>query len=451
LLNVLDVDKFNVVNVDDVNRYLSLGMLEEPGLFPRLEALRTASAVFRMEFGLDQLPLEPGVIMIRGARQSGKSTWLEQAMRETIEDHGPGSALFLDGDHLRDADHLAEELVQLAAAFRKDTPVRRLFIDEITAVPDWVRALKRVLDRGELRHMLVVTTGSHASDLRHGKERLPGRKGKLARTGYLFLPVSYREFIAAGGEALGDSALAAYLISGGSPLACSELVRSGRVSEWVIETTRDWVQGECARSGRARRSLVSVMEQLHRHGGSPLGQTKLAREAGLANNTVAAGWIELLADLLCIGISPSWDASRRVESPRKPAKFPFINLLSASAWAPEAPRSSEEFGRMPPERQGVWYEWAVAQELFRRRALKGEDEPERIPFWQGADHEVDFVQSATEFVEVKLGRVTALDFGWFTRSFPRARLDVVCSTPFETDRIRGITLHDFLLGAGAAD
>jgi uncharacterized protein len=289
LLNVPDVDRFNVVNVDDVNRCLSLGMLEEPGLFPRLETLRTAPAVFRMEFGLDQLPLEPGVIMIRGARQ------------------------------------------------------------------------------------------------------------------------------------------------------------------WVIETTLDWVQGECARSGRARRSLVSVMEQLHRHGGSPLGQTKLAREAGLANNTVAAGWIELLADLLCIGISPSWDASRRVESPRKPAKFPFINLLSALAWAPEAPRSSEEFVRMPPERQGVWYEWAVAQELFRRRALKGEDEPERIPFWQGADHEVDFVQSAPEFIEVELGRATALDFGWFTRSFPRARLDVVCSTPFETDRIRGITLHDFLLGAGAAD
>lgn len=47
--------------------------------------------------------------------------------------------------------------------------VRRLFIDEITAVADWERGLKRVIDRGELRSVLVVTTGSRATDLRRGK------------------------------------------------------------------------------------------------------------------------------------------------------------------------------------------------------------------------------------------------------------------------------------------
>ncbi len=445
MLNVHDVGTVNVVNVDEVNRALSLGELGLPGLFPRLEALSTAPAIFQMELGLDRLPTEPGVILIRGARQSGKSTWLERVMRETIEEHGPGSALFLDGDHLRDADHLAEELLRLARAFRKDAPLRRLFVDEITAIPDWVRGLKRVLDRGELRGVLVVTTGSHASDLRHGKERLPGRKGKLARTAYLFLPISYGEFLRAGGRELGEHALAAYLISGGSPMACGELLACGRISEWVVETMRDWVQGECARAGRARRSLVTVMEQLHVHGGSPLGQTKLAKEAGLANNTVAAGWIEFLADLLCIGISQAWDASHDVMLARKPAKFPFVNLLVASVWAPEAPRSPREFLALPNERQAIWHEWAVAQELFRRRALAGEAEPERIPFWQGAGHEVDFVQQG-QFVEVKRGRATALDFAWFPKSFPRAHLDVVCATPFETDRIRGVTLHDFLLG-----
>jgi hypothetical protein len=46
-------------------------------------------------------------------------------------------------------------------------------------------------------------------------------------------------------------------------------------------------------------------ELLRRRGGSPVGQTKLAKEAGLANNTVAAGWTELLADLLCVGLSPA--------------------------------------------------------------------------------------------------------------------------------------------------
>lgn len=95
MLNVPNVGIVNVVNVDDGNGALSLTELDVPGLFPRLEALRSAPAVFRMEFGLDRLPIEPGVILIRGARQSGKSTWLEGAMREAVEEFGAGSALFL--------------------------------------------------------------------------------------------------------------------------------------------------------------------------------------------------------------------------------------------------------------------------------------------------------------------------------------------------------------------
>jgi len=334
----------------------------------------------------------------------------------------------------------------MAAAFGRDAPVRRLFIDEITAVSDWERGLKRVLDRGELRGVLVVTTGSRATDLRHGAERLPGRKGRLPRSTYLFLPISFAEFVRAGGSSLGNQALAAYLISGGSPLACGDLIRSGRLAESTIEIVRDWILGECARSGRSRRSLVAVMQELHRHGGPPLGQTKLAREAGLANNTVAAGWIEMLSDLLCVGTSAAWDEDRGCEIARKPAKFPFVNLLAATVWAPEMPRSAADLARLSLERQGTWQEWAAAQELFRRAAIRGAEEPERLPYWQSREHEIDFVAGDDRFVEVKRGRASALDFAWFARSFPKGHLTVICASPFEADRIGGVTLEAFLRG-----
>jgi uncharacterized protein len=444
LLNVLNVDNINVVNVEEMNRCLLAGELDREGLFPRLESLRDAPVVFRMHFGLDALPTEPGLLLIRGARQSGKSTWLEGALRETVAEHGPGSALYLDGDSIADDVSLSSELERMATAFRPDAPVRRLFIDEITAIDNWARGLKRVLDRGELRRVLVVTTGSRATDLRRASERLPGRKGKLARTTYIFAPIGYPEFLRAGGSALGDRALAAYTLSGGSPLASGELIRSGRIPEWVIEVARDWIQGEVARSGRQRSSLLAVMRELHRHGGSPVGQTKLAKEAGLANNTVAAGWIELLADLLCLGISPAWDAHRKIEIPRKPAKFPFVNLLAACVWARRAPRSPQELLGLPQDRRGVWHEWLVAQELFRRAALRGAPDPERIPYWQSEDKEIDFVGSPSELLEVKLGRAGALDFAWFPKTFPKSHLTVITTTPFETDRIRGITLDAFL-------
>jgi uncharacterized protein len=432
------------VNVDQVNTALLEGNLDLPGLFPRLETLAEAPAVFRVELGLESLPTEPGVILVRGARQYGKSTWLEGQIRDTIREHGPGSALFLDGDYLRDADHLAHEVARVASSFRAQAPVRRLFIDEITAVTHWERGLKRVLDRGELRRVLVITTGSRASDLRRGAERLPGRKGRLARTTYVFGPISYAEFLRAGGRSLGAQALDAYLLSGGSPVACGELVRSGTLSEWVIETVRDWIQGECARSGRSHAYLLAVMEQLHRFAGTPVGQTKLAREANLANNTVAAGWIEMLADLMCVGTSHAWDASTRRPLPRKEAKFPFVNLLAAAAWAPEVPRRPADLAALDRPQLGAWHEWAVAQELFRRRAIAGVADPERIPYWRGGGHELDFVTAPRAFVEVKLGRASALDLAWFPRTFPKSRLIVVCSTPFESDTIRGVTLDAFL-------
>jgi hypothetical protein len=65
-LNVPDVDAINGVNVDQVNEALLAVKLDAPGLFPRLEALAGAPAVFRFDFGLDELPEAPGLIPIRG-------------------------------------------------------------------------------------------------------------------------------------------------------------------------------------------------------------------------------------------------------------------------------------------------------------------------------------------------------------------------------------------------
>lgn len=248
--------------------------------------------VFRPDFGLDELPEEPGVLLIRRPRQYGKSTWLEDQLRSTIASAGPGSAFYLNGDQLTDVEALVAAVRELVPWFRKDAPVRRLFIDEITAVDHWEKGLKQLLDAGELRGVLVVTTGSSATDLRRGAERLPGRKGRLARTNYLFTPISFAEFERVCGARFGEQAAVAYLLSGGCPVAAAELARNGRLPEYVIEMVRDWVLGECAASGRARGSLLAVWDVVTVRGGSPIGQALLAREAGLANNTVAAGYLD---------------------------------------------------------------------------------------------------------------------------------------------------------------
>src|SRR5688572_8567195 len=104
------------MNVADRNQLYFNGILDAEGLFPHLE--RTPpNGFFNWDFGLAELPQEPGIIVIRGPRQYGKSTWLEYQLRETIRRFGGGTALFLNGDYIAGPDELESEIESLLRHF----------------------------------------------------------------------------------------------------------------------------------------------------------------------------------------------------------------------------------------------------------------------------------------------------------------------------------------------
>lgn len=434
------------MNTSEVNQELARGEVYREGVLPKLDELAGEKFVFQTDFGLSVLPEAPGVIMVRGARQYGKSTWLQAQIRQTVATHGPGSTFYVNGDEVRDGQALSEQIRWLLPLFSVKAPVRRLFIDEITAVRDWTKALKALLDSGELRHVLLVTTGSKAADLRHGTERLPGRKGKLARTAYIFTPLSFAEFKRVCASTLPAAhLLPAYLLAGGSPPACAAMAATGRLPDYVIEMVRDWIYGEFAAGGRSRAMLLGVLECLYRFAGTPAGQSMLAREAGLANNTVAAGYVEALSDLMCVATAFAWDADRKRSNRRRPCKFHMTNLLVSTAWHPSHLRTPDDYLNLPEATQGAMLEWAVAQENWRRSVLRGDEMPDVMHYWQGGQHELGFALGPNDFVEVKRGRTGPLDFAWFPKSFPDGHLTVVGANRFETDRVVGVTLEDYLL------
>lgn len=432
------------MDIESINRHLSHGEIDIKGLFPHLDALKEQLYKFHIDFGLHKLPLEAGMMMIRGARQYGKSTWLEAQIYETIKVYGAGSAYYLNGDYISDTDQLEAELIKLLSSFTASTKIKRIFIDEITAIAHWERTLKRLADSGELKNVLVVTTGSKATDLRRGAERLPGRKGKLARSTYLFTPISYLEFTRVCGKELHEKSLLAYLLSGGSPIACSELIQHGTIPEYVIELVRDWVEGEVSASGRSRTSFLNILSVLFRMGGNPIGQATVAREAGLANNTVAAGYMQLFNDLACIIPAFPWDQHRNIGILRKPCKFHFTNVLVAIAYHPARIRSIQDFQELSPQDQAMFYEWLVAQELVRRKAIRGEEALDPLYFWGNKVHEIDFVVQPNDYLEVKRGQSSPLEFAWTKHQFPKSHVTVICNTPFQTETVRAMTLEQFL-------
>jgi len=99
------------------------------------------------------------------------------------------------------------------------------------------------------------------------------------------------------------------------------------------------------------------------------------------------------------------------------------------------------------EEQSKFWEWMVARELWRRRALSGEEFPDSLSYWTGGGHEVDFVTTEKKLIEVKRGAASPLDFLWFPKSFPKRQLTVINEKFFETPALLGLTMEKFLLSS----
>jgi hypothetical protein len=119
------------MNVKERNFLFLQGKFDQKGLFPQLEALATMKMTFDCEFGLTQLPQEPGLILIRGARQMGKSTWLESKIKKTVQEEGAGSALYLNGDEILNSETLFQEIQTCVSLFSSSIKTPKLFIDPI--------------------------------------------------------------------------------------------------------------------------------------------------------------------------------------------------------------------------------------------------------------------------------------------------------------------------------
>ena len=68
-----------------------------------------------------------------------------------------------------------------------------------------------------------------------------------------------------------------------------------------------------------------------------------------------------------------------------------------------------------------------------------------MAFWQSKQHEIDFVVGGQDFLEVKGGPSTPLEFSWFAKVFPKAELRVITQSSFQTDTVCSVSLEEFLL------
>lgn len=328
--------------------------------------------------------LSPGLFVIRGPRQIGKSSWIKLLLLDLCQRGQSNKVFFASCENLRD--HLDLKQLLDEAQFA-DT----IFLDEVTFVKDWSRAVKHELDRR--LDLCLVITGSNSVDLRKGADRMPGR----FRGGdeFFLLPMSFEEIVRARLEAgwIGPgydrpSQLDIYLRVGGFPLAVAEAGEAGVLPKGAMKTYARWLIGDAIQLGKSELYFKEVVAQIYSTSQSSLSLQKLAQRTQLGSHHTVASYLDLLNDCFALTTVYAINPDTGALHPKKDKKFyfrdPIIYQIAKELSGEET--SDKKWNEILAE--------AMACEYLTRRFPK-------FGYLRTTQGEVDFVSPKKWAVEVK--------------------------------------------------
>ena len=139
----------------------------------------------------------PGILILTGGRQIGKSTSTKLLIKEVLKTNrvSADSIFFLPADQILDHLQLTRILRFFLDSLPKNSSPFLLVIDEITFVRDWDRSIKALADEGWFRRGFCLLTGSDSVILKEAASRFPGRRGRADQVDFHLHPLSFREYV----------------------------------------------------------------------------------------------------------------------------------------------------------------------------------------------------------------------------------------------------------------
>jgi hypothetical protein len=295
-------------------------------LDPQLAAIQGHSYYYHRPI-TDDLAFSPGVFhIVRGARQVGKTTlvklWIRRVLQEELA--APSDVLYLSCEALEGYKELHELLVQWLHGRKSFACV---FLDEISFVDDWQRAILSIINAGLLRNASLVVTGSNARDLKRSAERFPGRRaGGLDVDVHPLSPVELGQTAAFKAKPAAELA-AIYLRCGGFPHAVRDYVTSGRVTDETYRTYMNWVIGDAAKFSIQVEALQHIMHRIATTLPSRVTWSSLIEHTPVKSHETAITYVEHLEDAFLCKVHLCWDEAARGPAIHKARKLFFVDPL----------------------------------------------------------------------------------------------------------------------------
>ena len=277
--------------------------------------------IHSLEFKPEQIHI------LRGPRQVGKTTLIKEWIDRLIlkERARPSDILLMSCEGIESFHELQKTLIDWISA--KPTQRIHVFLDEVTFVKEWQRALLSCYNLGLLRQATIVITGSNARDLKESAERLPGRRGK-GRDLQLFplMPSQYLELKCFQGYKQQDLT-EIYLKVGGFPHAIRDFVTMGSISEETFRTYRNWIIGDAAHYGLSEEILKHILFRICETAGSRLTWSKLIENTMVKSHETALAYVEHLQDAHLCELLYCYDPQQHGPAIHKARKIHFIDPL----------------------------------------------------------------------------------------------------------------------------
>lgn len=328
------------------------------------------------------IPLDRDVVCsVRGPRQVGKTTMIKLIVRDHLrkQDFVPSNLFYYACDQVPSAEQLTDIINSyLDWSARLGQGRKLIFLDEISSVKEWQKAIKSVIDQRSNRNMTILISGSHSVDIKHSVERLPGRTGEQTgqSTHKILLPMKFAEYVEnvhpeiyakpkelgldrhgvrskeflslmagnmpASAEALRplipklSGALEEYLIHGGMMPALNQFKKENRIPASIYELYVRSLLGDVAKVGRQERIARQIIGSLLKKMGSCISWNSIAKDSEISSPLTAQQYAELLEAMFVLDIFFQVDINSGQPKPRSEKKAyvpnPFI-FHALRGWA----------------------------------------------------------------------------------------------------------------------
>ncbi len=298
-------------------------------LDPQLSQLKVQTYQYQSDL-VDAMPLQtPGVYILTGGRQVGKTTLLKQVILKSLKKKfwPQNRILYLPCDTIQTCQQFTATLEEFFKTLDPQKPFG-LFIDEVTYVEGWDRAIKFFADQGFFRRGTLVLTGSDSMILKEAMMRFPGRRGIAPQTDFHLYPLSFCEFVSLknpkivqkvqSGRAgfqkdifsileneevlsmtpknLDDlfSFWETYLLTGGFITAINAYERHQVIPPFVYQTYFQWILGDFLKRGKREDYLKSIVGALVDKIGSQLTLHSLLNDVVVDHHQTIQDYIYLM-------------------------------------------------------------------------------------------------------------------------------------------------------------